>query len=99
MSTDLKTVQDHPAAILRKGPTGGIALPTANAMREHAATMLDRYEAQHNVTFAALDNDALKAVREAYAEASKDRSGYSHLAYQCDDDLRRAICDLLSLGE
>jgi hypothetical protein len=74
MSTDLTTVRDHPAAIL------------ANEAKDPAGSVhLLMYEVDHKVTFAALDNDALDAVRTAYA---------------ADDntELAGAICDLLGLA-
>jgi len=74
MSTDLTTVRDHPAAIL------------ANEAKDPAGSVhLLMYEVDHNVTFAALDNDALAAVREAYEFAPQS-------------DLASAVCDLLGLA-
>lgn len=76
MSTDLTTVRDHPAAIL------------ANEAKDPAGSVhLLLYEVHHNVTFAALDNDALAAVREAY-----ERDDLASLL-----EFRSAVCDLLGL--
>lgn len=55
MSIDLKAVPDHPATLLNQ--FGGT---------RDAVAILRAHEEEKEVTFAALDNDALIAVREAY---------------------------------
>lgn len=61
MSTDLTTVPDHPAAVLANHPT------LDAVTRGESAAVLRTYEQRHGVTFAALDNDALAALRAAWA--------------------------------
>lgn len=69
MTTELKTVRDHPAALLETEaarfdgliPNAGMG----SSFRE-AAEYLRTYEAESNATLANLDNEALKAVTEAY---------------------------------
>lgn len=77
MSIDLKTVSDHPVRILDEWldslPSGGSGhQERAGGIR--AVEVLRAHEITESVTFAALDNDALKEVREAYFEFSQGSS-------------------------
>lgn len=111
MSTDLTTVRDHPAAILdgyaeRLSPEALPKTPDetqpAFAMRlvqaSHyaaSASVLRRYEAEHGVTFAALDNDTLERIRQAediWSEGD-ERAGDALL------EIGQAVRDLLGLGQ
>jgi len=79
-SIDLKKVNDHPATLLERAfpqppsPTNDdgpdIASFVGASIGAHwvgkAVSELRQYEDTNNVTFAALDNDALWDVREAY---------------------------------
>lgn len=84
MATDLTTARDHPAALLDA------------AANPYPASILWKYERDNGVTFAALDNDALAAVREAYArmQEAPRNSGDRNLARI---DLADAVADLLGL--
>jgi len=73
-----KKVYDHPATIVENAEGGSTVDSRLHARRLRA------YEKDHDVTFAALDNDALKAVREAYAADD-------------DETLHDAVRDLLGL--
>lgn len=79
--TDLTTRRDHPSAILDKGG------------RTAAAARLRVHEQEFGVTFAALDNDALTAVREAYEAKRANPSD------NLGGDLADAIRDLLGLDD
>jgi len=83
MTLDLTTVNDHPATLLTHRYYDG----NTQAAFHMAAAVLERHETEHNVTFAALDNDALAAVREAYDDL-----------YPENDPPRaaRAVADLVS---
>jgi hypothetical protein len=102
MSTDLKAVPDRPQTILRKKASSPRTAPRM-ADRYYtieAASTLDKHEADNGVTFTALDNDALTAVREAYAAAA----GSSWATDTMDrafalEALSDAVRDLLGLGE
>lgn len=90
-ATDLTKVFDHPARIIDEWvgslPRGVEHQEIAGGIR--AREVLESHEKEHNVTFAALDNDAWVAVKEEY-----DRyvNGYSHA-------LGAAINDLLGLED
>lgn len=56
MATDLRHVGDHPSVLLDEN-------------HPMQALLLRIHERGHDVTFAALDNEALKDVREAYAQS------------------------------
>ncbi len=97
MSTDLKNVNDHPIAILKreqelfKSEDMISILGPAQASQSAAGLgvaidTLAAYENSNLVTFAALDGDALAAVQFLYA--SDDTS---------DTDFRSAVSDLLGL--
>ena len=76
MPTDLNTVKDHPAQILNDRDA---SLTTDDGRMpddlEYAANVLRAYESNNNVTFAALDNDALAVLRDAY-EGVVNQQGY-----------------------
>lgn len=97
MSTDLTTVRDHPATLLRKVAEDVV---TMSATRRHgmkdAAEVLDLHENLNGVTFAALDNDALAAVREAYAEFLTGEGDYQYIG---GGPLADAVRDLLGLAD
>jgi len=102
MSTDLTKVQDHPATLIEAASkVHGDHLSAKFTEGFHAAgNYLRGVETGRGVTFAALDNDALEAVREAYkVSVEAKRVGYTHLALQADADLRSAIGDLLGLND
>lgn len=91
---DLTTVHDHPATVLDQceGPMFYVI----------AAAALRRYEQQNGVTFVALDNEALTAVRAAYehtvaVEETPDFDNYALVSAL--DDLRLAVVDLLGLDD
>lgn len=91
MPTDLTTVSDHPANLLKVWTQDyfGGKVPMGNRLAADlgvAEQSLRDYEVQHQVTFASLDNDTLTEIREAYAN---------------DDDagLRRLVNDLLGLDD
>jgi hypothetical protein len=70
MITDLSTVRDHPANVLDNANVTFTAEAKPGkiivAVRDTTpADVLREYEALENVTFAALDNEALAALREA----------------------------------
>lgn len=99
MSTDLTTVKDHPATLLRKhyAPIqASLGNDTEAVVYTSAGNALNNYEQVNNVTFAALDNEALAAVREAYAEAEDLPFGAQR--HQALDDLAAAVRDLLGLA-
>ena len=52
--TNLHMANDHPSALL------------SNTELYSEAALLRTYEDEHDVTFAALDNDTLNAIREVY---------------------------------
>lgn len=108
MPLDLTRVKDHPSRVLDRitydGPKGESETQTQFALRlvraaniEEAATALASYEGEHNVTFAALDNDALAAVREAYA-AGEDATGIVDVS-TAHQALRDAVNALLGLDD
>lgn len=76
MATDLKTAKDHPANILRDNHT-----------EYGAAEDLRDYEEANDVTFAALDNQTLQRIREAYEGVIDDEA------------LIAAVRDLLGLDD
>lgn len=92
MSTDLARVNDHPAAVLERqaNVTQMVAHTAAEALRE--------YEQEKKVTFAALDNDTLAIVRQAYENVQMLPSGLT--AYMASQrELNQAIGDLLGLED
>jgi hypothetical protein len=97
---DLTAVKDRPATLLRIAADNLVRVPmpaedSALARGLHvAAATLDSHEREHGVTFAALDNDALEAVRDAY-EALKT----GVVTVDKADDLLAAVQGLLGLGE
>jgi len=107
-SIDLKKVNDHPATLLERGfpqppsPTNDdgpdIASFIGASMGAHwvgkAASELRKYEDVNNVTFAALDNDALADVRHAYDLLT---SGFVDDVWKVQGDLLSAINSLLGL--
>jgi hypothetical protein len=98
MSTDLNTVKDHPATLLRDFYAPQHATPGVVQAYQTAATALTGYEQVNNVTFAALDNDTLAAVRGSYAQAQEAPVG-SHIYTEALRDLYRAVGDLLGLDD
>lgn len=88
MPTDLTAVRDHPAAILAAIPQGASPQPTGLL----AALALLEHEERHGVTFAALDNDALASVREAYDALDNTEPTFEQVR-----DLARSVADLLGL--
>lgn len=105
MTLDLKTVNDHPATLLERGfpkpdPDndkdlfGFVGASVAAHWVGEAARALRTYETHHNVTFAALDNDALAQVREAYDGLYSADPLRADLAV---GDLVSALCSLLGL--
>jgi len=100
MSTDLTTVKDHPATLLRKhyAPIqASLGNDTEAVIYTSAGNALSNYEQVNNVTFAALDNDALTAVREAYERVVNSNPGY--LRDNAEIDLTDAVRDLLGLAD
>lgn len=96
MPADLKTIYDHPANVIRDWL---VELPTSHAERPggiRAAEVLRSHEAEEDVTFAALDNKTLTAVREAY-ERQTNAEGME--AYDAAVDLVSAVRDLLGLDD
>lgn len=71
--TDLHAVSDHPATLLSERAEQ--MTRSINATLEErsatfdAAHFLERYEREHDVTFAALDNVTLEYVRQQWTEA------------------------------
>lgn len=67
--TNLRNVPDHPATVVENlnsvGPRPGA---WGDARHQLVAVSYDlrRYEEERDVTFAALDNDTLSAIREVY---------------------------------
>jgi hypothetical protein len=98
MSTDLKTVHDHPATLLEQRKRMVVVTNTTPEQALAAAKALRAYERNEKVTFAALDNDALQAVREAYAETRLDR-GIGGLSGEGWSDLADAVNALLGLED
>jgi hypothetical protein len=69
-STDLTTIYDHPAVLLAKIPEGDESWGSVEHRLGSPDLILRRHEAEHSVTFVALSNDALAAVREEYARCA-----------------------------
>lgn len=97
---DLKTVYDHPAVILEDFDE--FAVPTDGPRA--CAGLLRKWEAKHGVTFAALDNDALRDVREAYSRKTDAygigaEESHAYLESCRLADLESAINDLLGLDD
>lgn len=92
MPTDLTQVHDHPARMLdmRNGPTD---LFTAHECAEYLLV----YERAKGVTFAALDHDALAAVREAFEQVQS--AGNAFDCAQAGQDLAEAVNQLLGLRD
>lgn len=116
MTTDLKNIYDHPAVLL-DAEAERLSLPEVHGgtityppvVRE-AAALLRSYEREHNVTFAALKNDTLERVREAYLRETRPTNPTGLTAQEYDDewavnyghandDLRLAVRDLLGLDD
>lgn len=94
MATDLTKVQDHPTALLRKAAEESHYLkgtPVAQSAFKAAADTLKEHEKENGVTFAALDNEALARVAEAYETYRDDVEHPGVLA--------SAIADLLGLDD
>ena len=76
---DLHSVKDHPATVVENlnttGPRPGV-WTNAKTQLLSAAADLRTYEMHHDVTFAALDNDTLEAIREVY-DREPDLAGMS----------------------
>lgn len=70
---DLTNVHDHPAVLLKKVATklDDTGHPAEADAAESASIYLRGIEAQHKVTFAALDNDALAEVQSIRASIEK----------------------------
>jgi hypothetical protein len=98
MATDLTTVHDHPATLLFKWAEGQHTAERHDAV-ESMAYCLESYQEEREVTFAALDNDALAAVREAYLGYSTTSRFDSGRKASYADDLASAINGLLGLDE
>ena len=97
MATDLKAVKDHPAQILHDRDPSLIRDDGKDlGSVRYAANILWAHESNNNVTFAALDNDAIKAVREAYEQIAACDGYVSWLRLQA---LMSAIDGLLGMGE
>lgn len=86
---DLKTSETHPVLVLR---TVGNRHDTAEY--NGAASLLEAYETAREVTFAALDNDTLAAIREEYA-AMQDAT--QQVADRIARDIVGLVRDLLHL--
>lgn len=67
MSTDLRIVRDHPVNLLTDWYAPQAAGPQGERAFLDTARVLRSYEEKNAVTFAALDNDALDQVREAFS--------------------------------
>lgn len=99
MSADLRTQRDHPAALLQaeadrlSRPEVHRGTITHPGEWSRAADLLRQHEAMHQVTFAALDNDTLARVREAYEHPHETS------AFRAGDDLADAVRDLLGLDD
>lgn len=91
MATDLAVIHDHPATLLSQQASLG-SDTYADGMAT-AASFLRGYERTGGVTFAALDNDALSAVKEAW-EALGPSAFLSPVS-----DLHSAVQALLGLGD
>lgn len=97
MSTDLTTVYDHPANVIGEWLAD---LPTPHAERPggiRAAEVLRAHERENNVTFAALDNATLAAVKETY-EAGESATGLVDVS-TAHSVLRSVVADLLGLDD
>jgi selenocysteine lyase/cysteine desulfurase len=92
MNTDLTKVQDHPATVLR---TEATTHSITSSVYITGAETLESYEKEHGVTFAALDNDALEAVREAHEAFHNADSADSYQV--AATSLADAVRDLLGL--
>lgn len=95
MSTDLTKIYDHPAVLLAKEARQG-----DDVFADHfttAASRLRGYEQTKGVTFTALDNEALAAVREAVSTwrtggGLEDRArNANHVVYAVIDLLGQAF--------
>lgn len=99
MATDLKTVYDHPARVLNTYAADAYARDGDTSARGNAystaATRLLGYELENGITFAALDNETLDAVRAAWQQVTSGE-GNQGLAMA---DLVGEIRDLLGLEE
>lgn len=60
--TDLTTVNDHPARILR------------DLGHASSGKLLEEYEQTHDVTFAALDNETLTALQDGWFDSDMTES-------------------------
>lgn len=84
---DLTAIYDHPAVLLRdhyneSTKTLQVTRPSLHENMDadpvtvqDAINVLRQYEAEHKITFTALDNDTLTALREVYEQARLG-SGY-----------------------
>lgn len=97
---DLSKAPDHPAVLTRanaerQAASGNLG---TSAVLNRWADDLALYQARRGVTFAALDNDALANVREAYerTQASDWRTTDHEVAI---DDLIIAVQALLGLDQ
>lgn len=98
MSTDLNAVKDHPATILSALADTLIEGGWVRATVADTANVLREYEQEHAVTFAALDNDALAAVRDAHALVERSDLG-SVQRVRALSALYLAVGGLLGLGD
>lgn len=94
---DLTNAYDHPARVLEDVATkrlssGEIKLPTV-AVVAVAITDLREYEAENDVTFAALDNETLLEVRRAYRALDGDTTMKS------TNEFEAAVAALLGLDD
>ena len=91
MPTNLTSVPDHPAEILMRAPDS-----SGQASGIRAGVYLRLYEQTHDLTFAALHNEAALRVRQAYDHSMDCTVGQKVAALI---DLRSAIGDLLGLDD
>lgn len=97
MPTDLTKVSDHPATLLETRPSGVPALDIPRILTD--AAFLRNYERLMSVTFAALDNDTLAAVREAYSYFSPRSQHFDYVPVAAVLWLLTALDALLGLED
>jgi hypothetical protein len=88
MPADLKTARDHPAVLLSTHSTPGAV----------SGALLNQYEDERKVTFAALDNEALVTVVSLYSALSNEDNG-SDEKYHLLEGFTSAVRDLLGLDD
>lgn len=100
---DLSKAYDHPVQVLRKylesvNRAEAFSAELKKLSAQDACQVLEAYEKEHDVTFAALDNETLAALKEAYwrdADPDFDES----LSERRRMDIENAIDRLLGLED